>query len=148
VSPRERLRRFRAGLTHLKRLSGPDRSLFLQAWQCLVASRIRVGVGGIDWTEVVLETPKPLASATPAIDPLLAVFDAARDTLPFGATCLPRSLALRNFLEQQGIATRLRLGARKVGEEWNGHVWVERRGQLVGDRPELVSAFVPFRETA
>jgi hypothetical protein len=145
VSPGERLQRFRAGLTHLKQLPGSDRSLFLEAWQCLVASRIRMAIGAIDWTEVVVE--KPLGAAS-EIEPLVALFEAATETLPFGATCLPRSLALRNFLEHQGIATRLRLGARKVGEDWNGHVWVERDGRLVGDRPELVRAFVPFRETA
>jgi transglutaminase superfamily protein len=146
VTTAERLRRLRRGLRQVSRLPYSDRTLFLLAWRSLVASRIRVRWGRVDWAEAVVEQPN--GPATREIDHLVALFDAARDTLPVGASCLPRSLALRRFLAQNGVGTRLRLGARKVGREWSGHVWVERNGRIVGDRPELVRVFVPFRETA
>jgi hypothetical protein len=142
----ERLRRLRRGFQHVGRLPSSDRMLLLQAWRSLFASRIRVRWGRVDWAEAVLESPH--GPPAPDVARLVALFDAARDTLPVGATCLPRALALRRFLAQNGVGTRLRLGARKVGREWSGHVWVERKGRIVGDRPELVRAFVPFRETA
>jgi hypothetical protein len=147
VSLTERLRRLGAGFRRLSRLPSSDRGLFLQAWQALLVSRVQVRLGRIDWTEAVVEKPAARATQAP-IEHLLAVFEQARETCPVGACCLPRSLALRLFLERQGVGTRLRLGARKISREWSGHVWVEREGRLVGDRPELVRQFVPFHETA
>jgi hypothetical protein len=146
VTTADRLRRLHSGLRQVRRLPSSDRTLFLQAWRSLVASRIHVRWGRVDWAEAVVEQPN--GPATREIDHLVALFDAARDTLPVGATCLPRSLALRRFLALHGVGTRLRIGARRVGRDWSGHVWVEREGRIVGDRPELVGAFVPFRETA
>jgi hypothetical protein len=146
VSPTERLRRLGSGLRELRRLPSSEKALFLTAWWDLAATRLRVRVGRIDWTEVTVESTAAFPSAVP--ERLVALFDAARDTLPFGVSCLPKSLALRRFLARRGIGTRLRLGARKISRDWSGHVWVEREGRLVGDRLELVRQFVPFRETA
>jgi hypothetical protein len=146
VSPIERLRRLGSGARQLRRLAPSERRLFLAAWGDLVAARLRVGVGRIDWVEVTVE--KALASPSKDPDRLVALFDVARDTLPFGVSCLPKSLALRRFLGRHGVSSRLRLGVRKIDGEWNGHAWVEREGTLVGDRPELVRQFVPFHETA
>jgi hypothetical protein len=146
VTPTERLRRVGSGFRELRRLPSSERILFLQAWRDLAASRLRVGVGHVDWTEVM--TARPEASPTTSPDRLVGLFVAACQSLPFGVSCLPKSLALQRFLSRQGVAARLRLGARKIGGEWSGHVWVEREGRLVGDRLELVRQFVPFHETA
>jgi transglutaminase superfamily protein len=48
-------------------------------------------------------------------------------------TCLERSLALWWLLARKGIATQLRIGARKSGERFEAHAWVERNGSAIGE---------------
>jgi Transglutaminase-like superfamily len=48
-------------------------------------------------------------------------------------TCLERSLALWWLLARKGIATQLRIGARKSGEKFEAHAWVERNGAAIGE---------------
>jgi Transglutaminase-like superfamily len=48
-------------------------------------------------------------------------------------TCLERSLALWWLLARKGIATQLRIGARKSGEKFEAHAWVERDGVAIGE---------------
>ncbi len=60
------------------------------------------------------------------------VLAAARHS-PMRVTCLERSLALWWLLARRGIATRLRIGARKSGENFEAHAWVERNGEAIGE---------------
>lgn len=82
------------------------------------------------------------------VERLVAVFDQAVATCPLGATCLPRSVALLRYLRRHGVTSRLHLGARKAANHWSGHAWVERNGQILGDREERVRMFTAFRQTA
>ena len=60
------------------------------------------------------------------------VLAAARYSL-ISSTCLERSLALWWLLARRGIATQLRIGARKSGDRFEAHAWVERNGEAIGD---------------
>jgi Transglutaminase-like superfamily len=60
------------------------------------------------------------------------VLAAARHS-PMRVSCLERSLALWWLLARRGIATRLRIGARKSGEKFEAHAWVERNGEAIGE---------------
>ena len=51
-------------------------------------------------------------------------------------SCLEKSLALWWLLASQGIASDLRVGIRKDGEQFEAHAWVESGGQTLDD-PEL-----------
>lgn len=47
--------------------------------------------------------------------------------------CLERSLTLWWLLARHGIASHLRIGARKTGEKFEAHAWVERNGEAIGE---------------
>ena len=64
--------------------------------------------------------------------------------LPFRLTCLHRSLAAWWLLARRGIASDLRIGVRKDGDQLQAHAWVECEGVPTGDRTDGGRAFLPF----
>jgi Transglutaminase-like superfamily len=64
----------------------------------------------------------------------------------YGSTCLEKSLALWWLLRQQGIASELRIGARKVQGKFEAHAWVEREGVAINEPGELHRHYAPFDE--
>src|SRR5262245_57087690 len=58
---------------------------------------------------------------------------AAARRLPAQGNCLERSLTLWWLLARRGIASRLRIGARKTGQKFEAHAWVEWNGEAVGE---------------
>lgn len=63
------------------------------------------------------------------------------------STCLEKSLALWWLLGRQGIASELRIGARKVDAKFEAHAWVERQGIAVNEPQQLHRHYAPFDET-
>lgn len=63
------------------------------------------------------------------------------------STCLEKSLALWWLLGRQGIASELRIGARKVQDKFEAHAWVERLGIAVNEPEQLHRHYAPFDET-
>jgi len=63
------------------------------------------------------------------------------------STCLEKSLALWWLLGRQGIASELRIGARKVQDKFEAHAWVERQGIAVDDPQQLHRHYAPFDDT-
>jgi Transglutaminase-like superfamily len=49
------------------------------------------------------------------------------------ATCLEKSLMLWSLLRQQGTASSVRIGARKVDGKLEAHAWVERDGVALNE---------------
>ena len=58
---------------------------------------------------------------------------AAARRLPLQGNCLERSLTLWLLLARRGISARLRIGARRSGEKFEAHAWVERNGEALGE---------------
>jgi hypothetical protein len=58
---------------------------------------------------------------------------AASRRLGAPANCLERSLTLWCLLARHGITSHLRIGARKSGEKFEAHAWIERNGEAVGE---------------
>jgi len=58
---------------------------------------------------------------------------AASRRLPVPGNCLERSLTLWWLLARHGITSHLRIGARKTGEKFEAHAWVERNGEALGE---------------
>lgn len=73
------------------------------------------------------------------------VLAAARHS-PISSTCLERSLALWWLLARRGIATKLRIGARKSGDKFEAHAWVERDGEAIGEREGTHLHYAAFAE--
>ena len=63
----------------------------------------------------------------------------------FRTNCLERSLALRWLLRRRGIATNLRIGARKESELFEAHAWIELDGVVLNDPDEAHLHFAPFK---
>jgi Transglutaminase-like superfamily len=51
-------------------------------------------------------------------------------------TCLQRSLALWYLLRRQGIASQLRIGARKIEGQFEAHPWIEVDGTALNEVDE------------
>jgi hypothetical protein len=63
------------------------------------------------------------------------------------ATCLEKSLALWGLLGQQGIASSVRIGARKYGEKFEAHAWVECNGMALNEPEQMHRHYPAFDET-
>ena len=63
-----------------------------------------------------------------------------------GSTCLEKSLALWWLLRRQGVASDLRIGARKVENKFEAHAWVEREGTALNEPEELHRHYAAFDE--
>jgi hypothetical protein len=50
-----------------------------------------------------------------------------------GSTCLEKSLALWWLLRRDGIASSVRIGARKASGKFEAHAWVERDGASLNE---------------
>jgi hypothetical protein len=93
-----------------------------RATQKTLQLRIRRGVAALPEAAAADETKRVCRM----------VLAAGRHSLPKG-TCLERSLALWWLLARKGIAAQLRIGARKSGEKFEAHAWVERSGVAIGE---------------
>jgi hypothetical protein len=61
-----------------------------------------------------------------------------------GSTCLEKSLALWWLLRRQGIASELRIGARKLDGKFEAHAWVERDGAALSDSQQEHRHYATF----
>lgn len=70
---------------------------------------------------------------------------AARHGLHRG-NCLSQSLTLKRLLDSHGVASELRIGARRAGAGLEAHAWVEHDGRPLNDSPDVAQRFPPFRD--
>jgi Transglutaminase-like superfamily len=141
----ERLRRFSA-------LDSEARWLFLRAALLLPLIGLSLRVRAFRFTQAALlrfsSRSLPSFAGLPAnsdksfVDgkkaALIArmVRAAARHS-PKKPSCLEESLALWFLLRRQAITCELRIGARKVGGNFQAHAWVECDGQALHDTEEV-----------
>jgi hypothetical protein len=59
-------------------------------------------------------------------------------------TCLQKSLTLWWLLRRQGISSNLRLGARKTGDKFEAHAWIEYNGTALDDGDEPAKQYAVF----
>jgi len=60
--------------------------------------------------------------------------------------CLSKSMVLWWLLRCQGIPVQLRLGARKTGDEFEAHAWVELDGRVANDSEDVRTRYSPFKD--
>ena len=58
--------------------------------------------------------------------------------------CLERSLTLWWLLRRDGIDGELHIGARKEDGQLKAHAWVELRGEVLNDSPEIHNHYARF----
>jgi len=65
------------------------------------------------------------------IDRAARVVEALAPLYPLNATCLKKSLVLFWILRRRGIPAELRLGVRKIHDDFTAHAWLEFRGRVL-----------------
>jgi len=58
--------------------------------------------------------------------------------------CLSRSMVLWWLLRRRGLPARLRIGARKTGEGFEAHAWVEMANRAINDANDVQQRYTPF----
>jgi hypothetical protein len=64
----------------------------------------------------------------------------------FNARCLTKSIVLIKFLHDQSIGGQLVLGARKTGEQFGAHAWVEVQGTKINDQDYRAPDYSAFQK--
>ena len=63
---------------------------------------------------------------------------------PVHATCLRRALLVSWILRREGIASVLRIGVRREGDELLAHAWVEHNGVPLGEDDDPALRYAAF----
>ena len=137
------------------RLTTAERLVALEAGLGLTATWIALRTVGFRHWKRVLESlairKKTSAPATEVsineIAALARMEDAAARNLFFDTNCLEQSLVLWWLLRRRGIAADLRIGARKSGQRFEAHAWVEFCGMALNSGGEEHLHFAPFKES-
>ncbi|HEY3884247.1 MAG TPA: lasso peptide biosynthesis B2 protein [Vicinamibacterales bacterium] len=119
-----------------------ERALTLEAAALTVVATISIRVQGAPRLLGPPDVPRrrrPIDDA--GVRAAVAAVD--RTSRYLAMSCLPRALALRWMLARRGVATTLRLGARREGDALLAHAWVEWNGVVLSD-PEIVDRYAPL----
>jgi Transglutaminase-like superfamily len=123
-----------------------DREFILRAALLLPLTEMGLRLFGFRrWKELIEEffLPDSLAEGLAAEsegEMALRVTRAVRSVELHGPSrpnCLERSMTLWWLLRRAGVPGELHIGARKQGERFEAHAWVELHGQVLNDSPEV-----------
>ncbi len=133
--------RFRLG--RLRSLSVLDPRRLIRAAFRLLAIDLRVRAQGFAKVKASLDRrfTAPREDGERSIEGWVRAVDVAARHHFYPMNCVPRALALRSFLAEEGVATELRIGVRREGEILAAHAWIELRGVPVGEAPTIDERF-------
>lgn len=137
-------------------LNSRDRRVVLAAAAVIAASRVGLRTAGYRrWNSVLFKlsagrirpsadnnTAEPRSQLFP--EHLARLTGAAARNLPFKPTCLERSTGLWWLLRRYGFDAQIRIGARKTGELFEAHAWVEYAGGVLNDSDDEHRSFSVF----
>jgi hypothetical protein len=140
-------------LQRFSELDREARGLFLRGVVLLPLIAVSVRVRGFSETQAMLERflrapncgSRPAENATAA--DVLRTASMVRAAARYGLarfTCLEKSLALWWLLGRQGIASSVRIGARKSVSGLEAHAWVEFEGRALNESAELREHYTVF----
>jgi len=75
---------------------------------------------------------------------LIEIFQRVASRTPIAHTCMHRSLALQWMLARRKSHARFCIGVGEKPSVLPGHAWLEIRGQILNDAPELVRRYTPL----
>jgi len=131
-----------------KKLSSQERRWLWQAWLLLPIVKLSLRLIGYRrtlWLLQALCVRKilfALAETDVAALGLLVNIAARYSVLPIN--CLPRALVLWWLLQRAGVVADLRIGVQKKGGALAAHAWVERAGEPLNERTNVLMRYVPF----
>ncbi len=135
------------------RLPAPERGYVLRAMVFLPLTEIGLRVIGFRRLKQLIEqvSPSPALPQIPESADELRMTEritgAARaaERNVFGKpNCLERSLTLWWLLRIAGIDGELHIGARKNDSQFEAHAWVELRGVILNDSPDIHQHYARF----
>ena len=136
-------------LHRLRQLDPRERRALYTAAAVIPWMSLRLAIAGLKRAQRAIPAGRPRADSAQtlaearALARLVAI--AARRGA-WHARCLPTALALQWMLARRGIASSLRLGARRRNGRFEAHAWVEHAGEpldAAGVREEF-AAFPPI----
>lgn len=133
------------------RLTGFERGIVIEALAGLTATWVGLRLAGfrrwksaLTWLAAPRRDENSGAAGVGCAQVVLRMESAAARNLFFRPNCLERSMVLWWLLMNRGIAAELRIGARKDGQRFEAHAWVECGGTVLNDADETHLHFVPF----
>lgn len=136
------------------RLTGSERRIVLEAATGLTATWVSLRLLGFRrWRSLLLWTVPRITKIQTGNDShstvagVLRMEEAAARNMFFSTNCLEQSLVLWWLLRRRGIAADLRIGARKSGQRFEAHAWVEFCGIALNSGGEEHLHFAPFKES-
>jgi hypothetical protein len=130
-----------------------DRRLILRAAVIMPLTEMGLRVFGFRrWKELIekfslAEQHTPSLPAEVERERAIQSERAVRSVLLHGLTapnCLERSMTLWWILRSEGVQGELHIGARKAGERFEAHAWVELHGNILNDSPDVHDHYALF----
>ena len=138
-------------LEQLRSLSRNERWHFARALFWLPATRVLLRLIGFRRTLGFYQQNNVLAAQyTPANHDLdtatmaAHMISIAANHGLYRAGCLPKSLVLVKFLQARDIPCNLKIGARRKGEDFGAHAWVECGGVAINEDTDVESRYAVF----
>lgn len=85
-----------------------------------------------------------ITAGTNAAESLHESIRLASRLLPFSCECIPRSIVLRDMLQKEGVAAKVRVGVKKENVSLQSHAWVEVYGEAICENNALNANFTPI----
>ena len=124
----------------LRRLTGQERGLLVQAWLLLLLAAPALRFLPFSTILRYCRSQQESCASRPAATPLPVLrvawlVETAGRYCPTGTSCLKEALVLSRLLARMGIPTRLRIGVGRQAEAFAAHAWLEQEGRaILGDR--------------
>jgi hypothetical protein len=118
----------------------------IMAWAGVRATRLALRTVGFRRTIRLLASAPRIFSAVVAPNPLWMAEIGEASKGRYGATCLDRSVALWFVLRQHSLEGTVRIGVARGGDTFDAHAWVEYRGAVLNDSPDVADRFAVFDE--
>lgn len=127
------------------RLSGTDRLVVLKTTIGLPAMAVGLRLTSYARLQALLGRPGTSGRDERAAEVALLVHRVAKNH-PYRANCLKRSLTLLWILGTEGIDCEIEFGVRPArnGTAPAFHAWVTKNGEVLNDRPDVASEYLPF----
>ena len=114
------------------------------AWLAVRVVRFLIRRTGFARTVRFLDAMPRVGSIAIAPDPRWTGEIALASAGRYGGTCLDRSVLLWFVLRQHGLEGDLRIGVAYDNGTIDGHAWVEYRGTVLNDAPDIAERFAVF----
>ncbi|MBC6417778.1 MAG: lasso peptide biosynthesis B2 protein [Prochloron sp. SP5CPC1] len=135
-----------------KKLSGQERSLFLQAYLLLPLVTVSLKLGGLGRTQTILARLSPLDlhnisyAQNKNVRVTTKMVKIADKYSKLWSNCLRQSLVLWYLLRRQGVSSELRIGVRRQEGEFQSHAWIEFGNIVLNDRSNVRQQYTVFKQ--